>query len=57
MKVYLVCKSFCYGYEDHGWSIEESFIKEEDAIESLKKLELENRSTEVDYYIDTTEVR
>lgn len=57
MKVYLVCESFCYGYEDHGWNIKEAFIKEEDARESLKKLQLGNRSTEVGYCIDTIEVK
>lgn len=42
MKVYIVCRSWVNGYEDHGWAIVGTFLSEQAAsdfmfAESIKK--------------------
>lgn len=56
MKVYLVCETYCWGYEDHGWEIKKSFFAEDAAMDFCNQLEQENTQSEIEYYVDIIEV-
>jgi hypothetical protein len=51
--IYIVNRSWCYGYEDHGWDILKAFHKKEDAESFLLSL---GEGESDDYWIDTLEV-
>lgn len=57
MKVFITCRSWCYGYEDHGWEIKGAFSTEEKAQEFLEESckwgSMENKE---DWYVEPLEV-
>lgn len=56
MKIFLVCESYCWSYEDHGWEVKKAFFAEDAAEAYCLQLEADNKDEGLDYYVDTVEV-
>lgn len=56
MKIFLVCESYCWGYEDRGWEVKKVFFAKDAAEAYCFQLEVNNTEEGLDYYVDTVEV-
>lgn len=56
MKVYIVCRSWCEGYEDHGWDIMGTFTAHTIAEKKMSEMVEERREDPDDWWVDELQV-
>lgn len=56
MKVYIVCRSWCEGYEDHGWDIMATCSTPNLAESKMVKMVRDRREDPDDWWVDELEV-
>lgn len=56
MKVYIVCRSWCEGYEDHGWDIMGTCATPILAESKMVKMVRDRKEDPDDWWVDELEV-
>lgn len=56
MKVYIVCRHWCEGYEDHGWDIMGTYATHNLAQTKMVKMVEDRREDPDDWWVDELEV-